>query len=224
MFGQIAPTPYDLRFSLLGIPVRVHPSFWIAAALLGWVPQRLDLTFVWVLCVFASILVHEFGHAIVTRAFGWSGEIVLFYLGGYATTGRYSTWRSIAVSFAGPAAGFLFALLIFLLLTAQALFRFQIENPYVIAAIAYLISINIFWGLLNLLPVLPLDGGRISSDFCQWVSPRSGWRVCLVISMVVGGGLAALAAYFRQIYIAVMFGYMAFESYQMYQAERRGYW
>ena len=35
MFSDVAETPYDLRFRLLGVPVRVHPWFWVISALLG---------------------------------------------------------------------------------------------------------------------------------------------------------------------------------------------
>ena len=62
-----AETPYDLRFRLLGIPVRVHPLFWIMgrAGLAGsddWRTWSL-----WVACVFVSILVHEYGHGLMSK-------------------------------------------------------------------------------------------------------------------------------------------------------------
>src|SRR5690554_5208641 len=107
MFGQTRPTEFDLRFWLFGIPVRVHPIFWLTAAFIGWRGEMWDLTLVNMLCVFASILVHELGHALMTRYFGWQPEIVLEMFGGYATTTRHSTARDIAVLIAGPAAGFL---------------------------------------------------------------------------------------------------------------------
>jgi len=57
MLGHVAPTPYDLRFSLFGIPIRVHPFFWIMTALMGWDGDEIQLTFIWIGCVFLSILV-----------------------------------------------------------------------------------------------------------------------------------------------------------------------
>ena len=109
MFGQISPTKYDLRFSLFGIPIRVHPIFWLTSALIAWDRDGGDLrkTLIRVLCIFVAILVHELGHALVTRRFGWNSEIVLYFFGGYATSKRHSTWKDIAVSAAGPGAGFL---------------------------------------------------------------------------------------------------------------------
>ena len=36
MLGNVSPTPYDLKFTLFGIPVRVHPFFWLFSAIMGW--------------------------------------------------------------------------------------------------------------------------------------------------------------------------------------------
>ena len=106
MFGQPAPTGLDVRFSVVGIPIRIHPGFWLTAGFLAWGPDP-KYVFVRILCIFLAVMVHELGHAVVTRWFGWRPEIVLYFFGGYATTQRYSTWKDIAVSAAGPAAGFL---------------------------------------------------------------------------------------------------------------------
>ena len=83
MFGNIAPTPYDLNFSLLGVPIRVHPLFWLAALVLGLNlnPHQLPI---WIAVVFVSIVVHEMGHALMIRSFGWQPSIVLYTFGGLA--------------------------------------------------------------------------------------------------------------------------------------------
>jgi len=102
-------TPYDLRFSLLGIPVRVHPLFWLVAVVLGFGrnDRNLALVVVWVACVFVSILVHEYGHALMARAFGSSPSIVLWGMGGlcYSQAERQTLLQRLAVVLSGPAAG-----------------------------------------------------------------------------------------------------------------------
>ncbi|MEI7781482.1 MAG: site-2 protease family protein, partial [Planctomycetota bacterium] len=114
------PTPADLRFPVRGIPVRVSAWFWVAAALLGWNvcqglaegDQRELLRYLaaWVGVVFASILVHEMGHALAYRMFGQSAHIVLYHFGGLAIPdqwGRRGARRPIErliVSAAGPLA------------------------------------------------------------------------------------------------------------------------
>ena len=168
MFG-IEPTPFDLQFSLGRIPVRVHPGFWIVGVLGGWHPDDLRLTFIWVMCLFVSILIHELGHALVAEAFGWPSEILLYHFGGLAFSQRYhnhTPWRSIAVSIAGPAAGFALFGLIFLSLIFFG-HTAWFEDRYVEYAIGQLIFINLGWGLVNLAPVLPLDGGQICRSFLE---------------------------------------------------------
>src|SRR5437868_5747781 len=111
MFGTVAPTPFDLNFSLFGIPIRIHPFFWLFSAILGWDRQRPNFNqiLICVLCVFVSILIHELGHALTAKSYGWPPHIVLYSFGGYASfepRWGYSTARAILISFAGPGAGF----------------------------------------------------------------------------------------------------------------------
>jgi Zn-dependent protease len=244
---------YDLRWHMFGIPVRVHPMFWVMSAILGLsaaVQRGVEYLLVWMACVFVSILVHELGHVFMGRFFGREGSIVLYSFGGLAigSNALASRWQRIAVSFAGPLAGFLFLAFIFLTmrvvapetynLYARALMPiFATEgpvnaevSPLVRAVIVDLFLINVFWGLLNLLPIWPLDGGQISRDFLGWLSPQKGDRLALGISLVVSGLLAvqALTAYYDRplipflwmvsgIFLAIMFALLAFGSFEQLQ-------
>ena len=232
MLGQIPRTPYDLNFSIFRIPVRVHPVFWLTAVWLGWWPGRMDLVVVQVLCIFIAILVHELGHAVTTRWFGWYPEIVLYFLGGYATTARHSTWKGIAVSAAGPAAGFaLYAAIRALdLATANGAGRGELLS----VAIGHSLFINFVWNVMNLVPVLPLDGGHISREFLCWLSPRRGEEISLQVSIAASGAIALWAAHcysqgqgllgLRPGFLLVMFGYLCYQSFQALQNLRRGCW
>src|SRR5438067_1873655 len=101
MFGTVAPTPYDLRFSIFGIPVRVHPLFWVVTLLFASQGQHdPKLMLIGVVCFFASILVHELGHALTAQYFGWPPHIVLYSCGGYASytpTWGHTTARNILI-------------------------------------------------------------------------------------------------------------------------------
>src|SRR5437899_154170 len=57
MLAMPEPTDFDLRFRLLGIPVRVHPLFWLVTAIMGYDQHHPRLTLIWIVCVFVSILV-----------------------------------------------------------------------------------------------------------------------------------------------------------------------
>lgn len=107
MFGMPAPTAFDLNFRLLRIPVRVSPWFWLVTAMLG--PKDPSSMLLWVPCVFLSILVHEMGHGLVSRVFGFHPEIALYGMGGLcASDGERQTFgQRLAVLFGGPGAQFL---------------------------------------------------------------------------------------------------------------------
>src|SRR5262249_14879834 len=105
-------TPYDLRWRLFGVHVRVHPMFWLLSAILGFNTTEFGFQYLlfWMACVFVSILIHEFGHVWMGLAFGAEGHIVLYGFGGLAIGSNRSAnpWKRIAVALAGPMAGFLF--------------------------------------------------------------------------------------------------------------------
>lgn len=178
MLGDVAPTEYDLRFSVWGIPVRVHPLFWVLAAYVTWIENRLELVLVGIACVFLSILVHELGHALTARWFGWPPNILLYHFGGlafYTPTSGHTPQRAILISFAGPGAGFLLYGLVY----GIEFSIYHYGDPRILSeaawwAIYLLKRINLYWGLLNLIPVFPLDGGQISRNLLTLLLPSRG--------------------------------------------------
>ena len=245
LFQTPPPTRYDLNFTLAGFPVRVHPLFWLIAVLLGYSSGDLVQILVWVVVVFVSILVHELGHALAFRRYGLSSQIVLHFAGGLTipqSTRWGSQWANIAlgpnqnifISLAGPGAGFILAALVsagvylaggsilttrllgVIPLPAMALLPFggSVLNIFVTA----LLWVNIFWGFINLMPVYPLDGGSVTRNILLQTDPVDGVRKSLWVS-VIAGMLIALAAFFflRSLYMAFLFGFLAFQSYQSLQ-------
>jgi len=100
-------TPYDLRFRFLDIPVRIHPLFWLMAAVLGFQENNIPAVLIWIGCVLVSILVHEYGHGLMAKHFHGSPSIVLYGLGGLCSSQAERTpGQRLAVLFAGPGAGF----------------------------------------------------------------------------------------------------------------------
>lgn len=231
MLGNVNPTEFDLRFSLFGIPVRVHPLFWAVSAFMGWNPDDPKMTLIWIACVFVSILVHELGHAVMAKYYGWPPEIMLYHFGGVATFQPYSgmtTQRSIIVSAAGPLAGFglLGAVMLFKYVSIRFGFWDNLGQQaafYVSNTFYYLYFINLFWGLINLAPVLPLDGGHICEDICKAVKRYRGDVLAIQISMVAAGALAFY--FFKEQYrfAGIMFALFAFFNFQAYQ-QRNNPW
>lgn len=204
MFG-IDPTPFDVRLVAFGIPIRVHPTFWLGSILFGSNLPTNQLIFVWVCCAFVSILIHELGHAITAESFGWPTEIVMYFGGGLAISQRTrgnTPWRSIAVSIMGPVAGFMLLGLVVVVERMMGLSHRQVlwslafeQNPdeprfYFYSVLRFLWFMNLYWGLLNLIPVLPLDGGHILEAFCVAIGLRNPTDVALKIGAVASGAAA----------------------------------
>ncbi len=245
LFQPPPPTRYDLNFTLAGFPVRVHPLFWLIAVLLGYSSGDILQILIWVLVVFVSILVHELGHALAFRRYGLSSQIVLHFAGGLTIPESAlwgSRWANVAlgpnqnifISLAGPGAGFIFAALImlgvvvaggsvimsrllgFIPVPGMAILPFG--GTMVSAFVTALLWVNIFWGIINLLPVYPLDGGSVARNVLLQVDPADGVRKSLWVSVVTGALIALVAFFFlRSLYMAVLFGFLAFQSYQSLQ-------
>jgi len=184
------PTPLDIRFRLFGFPCRISAMFWIGALLLGNTTiERPGFpaagTAIWVLSMLVSILVHELGHAFAARAFGSHvTSVVLTVLGGFCAYDRQpaTRWKRIVISLAGPGAGFL--LLGFVEATAYA-YGWPDVSKYTLYAYSDLYFINLVWGLFNLLPIWPMDGGRVSRELCEGARLKNPVETSLWISIVV---------------------------------------
>ncbi len=241
LFGPPPPTRYDLNFTLFGIPVRVHPLFWVMALLFGGLAGDVLGMLFWVLAVFVSVLVHELGHALMFRRFGIGSSVVLHLAGGHTEPqpvpwgGRWayvplSPMQEALVSFAGPATGFLLAgAVIAAVLAAGGTVVWAALGGIVPVPIALLpfgaaflqnfvgdlLWVSLLWGAINLMPVFPLDGGNIVRRLMIRADPIDGARRSLRISIVAGAVLAVAGLFlFRSIYITLLFGYLAYLSYQ----------
>lgn len=224
MFGPVQPTRYDLAFSLFGIPVRVIPWFWLAGVLIGfhWAQdpeQGPLLLLIWLGVMFVSILVHELGHACFAALFGYPPSILLYQFGGltlFQPIRGYSTAKAILIVAAGPAFGAALALASFMALVVMS----DRAPPLLQTALGMLISINIFWTILNIMPVLPLDGGQICRELCVAASPRRGIVVALSISIAVAALIAAGLFYIHQPFAGIMFAMLGMQSFQELQQRR----
>ncbi len=190
-------TPFDLNWTMFGVPVRVHPFFWLMSVLLGWsvLDEGLIYLFLWVACVFVSVLLHELGHVFMGRVFGTHGHILLWSFGGLAISSSdlRKRWQRIAVYLAGPGIQFVLYGLLYVSFWwgLEPYLDPDKDYPHLFAAIGFLLLINWAWPLLNLLPIYPLDGGQISRDLFDWFRPRDGIRLSLMVSLGLSGLLAA---------------------------------
>ncbi len=150
-------TPGSIRLgTYAGIPVRAH---WSMAIVAVWFGVLLSADFgvlggiVATLSFFASILAHEFGHAMVARHYGVRTESIdLWALGGVARLDRESpTPRADGlIAVAGPAVS-----LVIGVVAIGASIAFQSNVLFWVG------FVNGVLALFNMLPGAPLDGGRV---------------------------------------------------------------
>lgn len=229
-----AGSPFDWNFRLFGTYVRVHISFWIFTAVLGWDWVRFSFghLLLWIACVFVSILLHEFGHVWAGRIFGSHGDILLYSFGGLAigSSDLRERWQRIIVFLSGPAIQFLlyFALKLFVEKMQPA---WLLDSEWPLLTIGMLMMINWLWPLFNLLPIFPLDGGQVMREICEGIWKRNGLRIALMISIAGSAVIAinALMVVNKQqplipflpagMYTVILFAMLGFESYQLLQHE-----
>ncbi|GHG85021.1 M50 family metallopeptidase [Comamonas sp. JC664] len=203
------------HFHVAGFPVHLHPLFLLVSLATGWSlisePARLAL---WVAIVFVSVLLHELGHALAYRRYGCPSRIELHGMGGttHASDVGHLTHRQSAwVSFAGPGIGFAAGGLVW---AASRLLPTGEPGGLVHQGLQQFLFVNIGWGLFNLLPVQPMDGGHLLADL---VRARSGYRYerwLLGIGIATAVAVLGLAIGWKQIWLgllAMMLGVMNFE-------------
>lgn len=239
LFQEPGYTRFDLSFNIAGIPVRVHPLFWLMALFFGGISGNPLILLAWIPIVFISILVHELGHAFTMRFFGQPARVTLYLGGGLATPDSWgfgsalTANEQIIVLLAGPGAGFLFAGLTLGTVAALGgsigfglLYGFlpfpSVVLPLSISFLSLVIGIilwvNIFWGFINLIPTYPLDGGQVARLLLLKFDRWDGVRKSLWLSVGTGAVMAFVGIFIMgNMYTAVLFGLLAFQSYQMLQ-------
>lgn len=213
------------QFTLLGYPVRVHWTFWLVSAMMSGAfsmqgrEMFLHLV-IWVAAVFVSILWHELGHAQAHRKFGGHAEILLYSMGGLCSgrgRGLYTRHQDMWISAAGPGASlFLFGIV----LAIHWFTPLASLSPIAAKLIVILLWINGFWTVVNLLPVLPLDGGQIFRAFMANRNPR----IAPIVGMVVAGAVAVGGLMIGLTFMAIFFGYLAYTNWQRSQGKHGGFW
>lgn len=202
-----------IHFSLFRIPVTIQPFFWVTLIVIGALsrnvdsPQELLELATFVLAGTLSILVHELGHALTIKSYRVPTSITLQAFGGYATYPARSLNRlqSFLVTAAGPALQLVLALVAYVVSN-----RLPEENGLQIF-LADLILVSVFWAILNLLPILPLDGGQLVNAL---LGPKR-IKVTLWVTIIAGVafGLGGLL-FTGSIMLPVFFGMYAYQAFQ----------
>lgn len=159
------------------------------------------------LLTFASVTLHELGHSLVARAFGIPvQDITLYPIGGVARLGRrpQTALQELLIALAGPAVN---VVLVFALgalglalfepqALAEAWLNQRLEEPTVETLLAMLVMSNAALAVFNMVPALPMDGGRVLRAVLTWfVGPERATAWSAVLARVLAVGLFALGLF-----------------------------
>lgn len=206
-----------LKFRLGTIPVKINPTFWVVAIVLGLpVPDRHRHEMVayfagWIAVVLVSVLMHELGHALTARRFGAVVEISLHLMGGHTTwvtREPISPWRRVLVAAAGSGVGFGLAGVTYGLVRGLDV---PVRPPLLASLLWLFVVVNLIWGVFNWLPIRPLDGGHILSGVLQATIGRYARRVADVIFFVTTAGVGWYAFEHGFVFAAVFCGFLLME-------------
>lgn len=210
-----------LSFRLGPIPVTVHGSFLVILGFLGLNLGDPTLIAVWVVVGAASVLLHELGHAVAALVAGFRPTVDLAGMGGVtsyatATTGRGQGrgdargW-SLLITGAGPGIQVLAGLAA--LPFMEGGFGLAYDGDLVQFALSVWVVVSLLWGVLNLVPILPLDGGQLFRNLVPG-SPSTRTRVTEVVSVLVAAAGLVWGLLDNQTFVALLAAWFGFANVQ----------
>lgn len=204
-----------IQFRFLNIPVTVHPSFFLLFLFITDIYRDFSIESVMIgVILVVSLLVHEYGHALTARYYGAKPEVNLEGLGGNAQYNNclITPKQELYITINGP----LFESI--LIIVPYILLKIGFSNNWHVIYFLYaMMKLNIFWCLLNLIPVLPLDGGRILKYFFEKKLGDQGVRISLIIGVIVaalGGSYFFIEEHY---FFAILLFIFGFENMQQYK-------
>jgi Zn-dependent protease len=193
---------------LFGIPLYLHTTFfllplWLLLANSSVGSFHMLFLMLGLVGVFACVVLHELGHALMARFFGIATEsITLYPIGGVARLRSMSEkpFEEICIALAGPAVTLLIAVLLTPLAFAGALLgpMPDLAEPSLGGGLSLLIFSlwvsNVWLFLFNLLPCFPMDGGRVfRALLALWKGQLRATKIATRLGLVVAFFIACLS-------------------------------
>lgn len=198
-----------LRFDIGRIPVGIHFSFvFILLLAYWWTEDIVDAALVGA-GLLVGVVLHEMGHALTARRFGAKNvSITLFALGGvttYPPPRGLTPGRKFLIAAAGSALALAFGIPVLLAFRADLFTNRTIE----LVAVGFWVA-TVFWGILNWVPIRPLDGGQMLTSALQIFMPERGANIAKVISIVFAAGAVIWLYQAGQEFAAIYVAFIAF--------------
>ncbi|NDC36611.1 MAG: site-2 protease family protein [Proteobacteria bacterium] len=226
---RVRHSPWAITLGTVsGIPVRVHATFalfllYIASGETSTHDALTEVAFV--LSLFTCVLLHELGHALTARRFGvGTRDIVLYPFGGIAAlSGRVTPWAELWIALAGP--------MVNLVIAAALLPFLDLNRPFLdlngITALAQPMSIlvrllaaNLFLALFNLIPAIPMDGGRVFRATLALLRVRRATAIAARLSQFLSILLGLLGLYIGNPILMIIAAVVFMNSLQELMHER----
>jgi len=194
MVSRPVVSRHGIFFWLFSTLVTVRFTFFLVMVLMAGLSRRsFSEILVWVFVASFGVLLHEFGHVGAARYYRHKPRVELYTMGGVTTwesEGRGGFREDLVISLAGPALGLVLAGLVWLLLETLG---WRPGFALVRLALSDFMWVSVAWGVFNLLPILPLDGGQALEAILIGRRARDPRRTTRIVSLVVGGVAALLA-------------------------------
>ena len=228
-------------FRVFGIQLAVHASFFLLLAYVGFEGWKEDgsagllLNVGLIVVFFACVVLHELGHSLTARRYGVRvPRILLMPIGGMAEFDHIPRQPAaeLLITLAGPAVNFAIAAILWLVVGLPAGWPWHADYPDSLRGLAQiLLNWNLVMGLFNLLPVFPMDGGRI---FRALLARKMPYLLATYWAAMIGKILALVLAgacffYLQRTLAGVLFTFIFFagdDEYRMLLRREReaAYW
>jgi Zn-dependent protease/predicted transcriptional regulator len=227
-------------FSVFGIGVRVHVTFFLIVGYFAFVwgvlrdpggPMGALYGVLLVLLLFACVIVHELTHSRVAQAYGIHvRDITLLPIGGMASMDKMpdDPRQELIVSVSGPLSNVALAVVMAAasplvvdtsLFTDPGRLSTAMLEPSVQGGYLYLLAINVMLAVFNLLPAFPMDGGRVFRAFLAMrVGRVRATRIAVTVGQTLAIGLGLLGIFGGGVLLIVVAVFIYFGA----QAEGRG--
>ena len=202
--------------SVFGIPIRIHLSFFLLPIWV-FISERsrgedalIDVLFI--LAVFACVLLHELGHALAARWFDIkTRDITLYPFGGIASVMKEATPKGeLVIALAGPAVNIVIATIIFLAfslsVTPSSILSLLSEEAPSLAQqfFASLFNANLLLALFNMIPAFPMDGGRVLRALLHLAGIKRGTLIAARLSQGISVCMIGLGVYWNHFFLTVI--------------------
>jgi Zn-dependent protease len=191
--------------------LKISPAFFLTAGLIGFLNSNsLIGTLVWMGIILISVLFHELGHALFANLFGQRTTIELSAFGGLTIPHgkKLALWKEFIVILMGPLFGFL------LFVLASIYLQFPYGTSFIRSVVEKIRYVNLFWTFVNLLPILPLDGGQLVRVLLEAIFGPRSIKAALYVSFFVASLFSIVSFLIGVFLIGAIFLLFAYQSFE----------